>query len=49
MTTSLPAGIITNSDSIAGDIEKVDAVRVEDVQRLWKGSCWMDPCARGRG
>lgn len=37
MTTTLPEGIITNTDSISADIEQVDAVTVEDVRRLWKG------------
>lgn len=37
MTTSLPEGIITNTDTISGDIEQVEEVTVEDVYRLWKG------------
>lgn len=38
MTTSLPQGIITNTDSISADIEQVDEVTIEDVRRLWKGA-----------
>jgi hypothetical protein len=37
MTTTLPAGIITSSDSITGNIEQIDVVDAEDIARLWKG------------
>ncbi|KAI9882971.1 MAG: hypothetical protein M1823_005275 [Watsoniomyces obsoletus] len=36
MTTSLPEGIVTHTDSIAADIDQVDIITVEDVRRLWK-------------
>ncbi|KAI9783738.1 MAG: hypothetical protein M1816_001174 [Peltula sp. TS41687] len=36
MTTTLPQGLITNTDSISADIKQVDEVTIEDIRRLWK-------------
>jgi hypothetical protein len=37
MTTNLPKGFVTNSESITGDIERIDTVDVEEISQLWKG------------
>ena len=37
MTTNLPKGLVTNSESITGDIERIEAVGVEEIFQLWKG------------
>ena len=37
MTTSLPEGIITHTDSITQEIDQADVITVDDVRRLWKG------------
>ncbi|KAI9748215.1 MAG: hypothetical protein M1815_003438 [Lichina confinis] len=36
MTTSLPEGIVTHTDSVAREIDQVDVITVDDVRRLWK-------------
>ncbi|KAI9866271.1 MAG: hypothetical protein M1813_001393 [Trichoglossum hirsutum] len=36
MTTNLPKGFVTNSESIPGDIERIDTVDVEEIFKLWK-------------
>ena len=37
MTEGLPKGLVTNSESITGDIDRVNRVAVEDISQLWKG------------
>lgn len=37
MADGLPEGLVTNSSSIKGEIERVDRVAIEDVIQLWKG------------
>ncbi|KAI9797173.1 MAG: hypothetical protein M1825_006248 [Sarcosagium campestre] len=34
--TTLPEGIVTNSDSIGGDIRRIDTVDVDDIAHLWR-------------
>lgn len=34
----LPEGLITNSEAIADDIDRVDRVVVEDLKRFWRGT-----------
>ncbi|KAI9852704.1 MAG: hypothetical protein M1838_005899 [Thelocarpon superellum] len=36
MPARLPPGIITNSDSVPGEIERVDTVGADDIARLWR-------------
>ncbi|KAI9757448.1 MAG: hypothetical protein M4579_003464 [Chaenotheca gracillima] len=36
MTTNLPSGFVTTTDSIAPEIKSFDHVEVEDIARLWK-------------
>ncbi|KAI9780515.1 MAG: hypothetical protein M1839_006633 [Geoglossum umbratile] len=36
MTTNLPKGFVTNSESITGDIERIDTVDVEEIFQLWR-------------
>lgn len=38
MTANLPKGLVTNSDSITGDIASIDAIAIEDITKLWKGT-----------
>ena len=37
MASGLPQGLLTNSQSISGNIERVDRVAIEDISRLWQG------------
>ena len=37
MTEGLPKGLITNSEAITDDLERVDTVAIEDITQLWKG------------
>lgn len=46
MTAKLPAGIITNSDSITGNIEQIVTVDAEDIARLWRGMSMTRPSTR---
>ena len=41
MTGGLPEGLVTNTEEITGDIERVNRVTVEDISQLWKGE--LDP------
>ncbi|KAI9872964.1 MAG: hypothetical protein M1830_000988 [Pleopsidium flavum] len=36
MTEALPKGLVTNSEAITGDIERIDHVAIEDIAQLWK-------------
>ncbi|KAH0544612.1 hypothetical protein FGG08_001261 [Glutinoglossum americanum] len=36
MTTNLPKGFVTNSESIPGDIERIGTVDVEEIFQLWR-------------
>ena len=38
MPGGLPEGLVTSTEAIQGDIERVDRVAVEDIQQLWKGA-----------
>lgn len=38
MAEGLPEGLITQSEGITGEIERVDRVGVEDIIKLWKGT-----------
>ena len=33
----LPEGLVTNSQTITGEINRFDRVDVEDIIKLWKG------------
>ncbi len=39
MTEALPKGLLTHSDAITADIERIDSVAIEDIAQLWKGWC----------
>lgn len=38
MSFGLPEGLVTANSSIAGELERLDRIAVEDVIQLWKGS-----------
>ncbi len=38
MPGGLPQGLVSNKDVVSGEIERVDRVEAEDVQKLWKGT-----------
>lgn len=38
MSFGLPEGLVTANSSIAGELEILDRIDVEDVIQLWKGS-----------
>jgi hypothetical protein len=37
MADGLPEGLVTSTDAIRVDIERVDRVAVEDITQLWRG------------
>ena len=37
MAEGLPEGLITNNDTITGEIHRLQEVDVEDVIKMWKG------------
>ena len=37
MAEGLPEGLVTNSEGITEEIERVDHVAVEDITQLWRG------------
>ena len=38
MPGGLPQGLVSTKEVVSGEIERVDRVEAEDVQKLWKGS-----------
>lgn len=42
MTAQLPAGIITNSDTITGSIEQIATIDADDIARLWRGTSTLE-------
>ena len=37
MPGGLPQGLVSTKEAVSGEIERVDRVEAEDVQKLWKG------------
>lgn len=42
MAEGLPEGLITQSEAITGEIERVDKVTIEEIIKLWKGKSFLD-------
>lgn len=42
MAEGLPEGLITQSEAITGEIERVDRVTAEEIIKLWKGISFLD-------
>lgn len=40
----LPEGLVTNSETITGNIDSMDRVDVEDIITLWKGPIKLPGC-----
>ena len=40
----LPEGLVTNSQTITGEINRFDHVDVEDIITLWKGIALLHNC-----
>ena len=40
----LPEGLVTNSQTITGEINRFDRVDVEDIIKLWKGIALLHNC-----
>ena len=38
MPGGLPPGLVSTKEVVSGEIEQVDRVEAEDVQKLWKGT-----------
>ena len=38
MPGGLPQGLVSTKEVVSGEIERVDRVEAEDVQKLWKGT-----------
>ena len=38
MPGGLPQGLVSTKEVVSGEIESVDRVEAEDVQKLWKGT-----------
>ena len=38
MPGGLPQGLVSTKEVVSGEIERVDLVEAEDVQKLWKGT-----------
>ena len=38
MPGGLPEGLVSNKEEVSGEIQRVDRVEAEDVQRLWRGT-----------
>ena len=38
MPGGLPEGLVSTKEVVSGEIERVDRVEAEDVQKLWKGT-----------
>lgn len=38
MADGLPEGLVTHSQGITGEIDRVDRVEPEDIAQLWKGT-----------
>ena len=41
--SGLPEGLITNTNAITEDIQRVDRVADEDIAQLWRGSRFLSP------
>ena len=37
MARDLPEGLVVSNDAVAGEIQRVDSVAVEDLIKLWRG------------
>ena len=44
----LPEGLVTNSQTITGEINRFDRVDVEDIIKLWKGIALLHIASSGR-
>ena len=44
MPGGLPQGLVSTKEVVSGEIERVDRVEAEDVQKLWKGT-FLSSCA----
>ena len=44
MPGGLPEGLVSTKEAVSGEIERVDRVEAEDVQKLWKGTV-LSECA----
>ena len=40
----LPEGLVTNSETITGEIDSIDHLDVEDIIKLWKGATSLRHC-----
>jgi len=38
MADGLPEGLVTNTETISGDIQSVDRIAAEDLAHLWRGN-----------